>query len=86
MVASKPVEGDGYVEQIISLFPDSAPILKIRAVQNASGKFHTVIRDGMTGDLFDTGAYHYFTSKEALDVVLIRALDFLRHNCVIWKD
>jgi hypothetical protein len=68
MFFTKETMEDGYVEKICSLFEESTPIFRIRAVLNQDGKYGLTIRDFQTGAIMDD---FIFVSKSWYEVLYV---------------
>ncbi len=80
MLITEAVIHDGFVEQQLSFVCGATPILKLRAVRNAEGKFKVVIRDANGMALVVLDAPSYANSQDCLRAAERAAVNFIIEN------
>jgi hypothetical protein len=76
---------DGYVERIVSLFGNTTPIFKIRAVRTASGEYISLVRDFNSGACLARGEIRYMNVQDCLRAARNMAVDLIL-QCVEKED
>jgi hypothetical protein len=81
MVISHPEIHDGYIEQQLMFVSESAPIMKLRAVRGADGKYQPIVRDFTTGITLAIGSIPTYTNpQDCLRAAQNIAITFITEN------
>ena len=80
MIITQALVHDGYVERHLKFLSVSAPILKLRAVRGADGKYEPIVRDYATGARLVSGGIRYTSQRDCLRAAEHLAVNFITEN------
>ena len=80
MLITDAVVHDGYIERLMCFVSESAPILKLRAVRTAEGKYEPIVRDYATSVALAVGNIRYVNPKDCLRAAEHIAINFITEN------
>jgi hypothetical protein len=80
MIITEAVIHDGYIERQLMFISESAPIMKLRAVRGADGKYQPIVRDYATGVALAVGDIHYRNPLDCLRAAQNLAINFITEN------
>jgi hypothetical protein len=81
MIITEAVIHDGYIERQLMFISESAPIMKLRAVRGADGKYQPIVRDYATGVALAIGNIPSYTNpQDCLRAAQNIAINFITEN------